>query len=106
MRKYNKTTLTKAISIALLVNLPAVAIAADTYGVNASNENIIISNKDIIENVNYGVLVSNGYNATVNAGDLTINADKAAAYIKEKNYGTINLNTSVNLNANINGGGN
>ena len=81
------STLVKAIALAFLFNVPAVAFSADTYGVNASKEDVKLTDTNLIENVTYGAWVDKGHQAEINSNGLTISARKAVAYIKSGKWG-------------------
>ena len=85
------STLVKAIALAFLFNVPAVAFSADTYGVNASKEDVKLTDTNLIENVTYGAWVDKGHQAEINSNGLTISARKAVAYIKSGKWGGVDL---------------
>ena len=94
MQKLNLSALTKAISLTFLFYIPTVALSADTYGVEATTENVTITDKNKIENVDYGAYVDKGFMASVDSQGLEISANKAVAYIKKDKWGSINLDAN------------
>lgn len=98
----------KPTAVALIIGsifaMPYVAHAT-TYGVDASNADQVVSDKNSFSDVDYGVYVSNDHSATVTNDSITINAKKGGAFVKNKYGGTIGLTaTAGDVDITVSGG--
>lgn len=84
--------LTTAILVASLFPL---AHAADSYGVHAKTEDLLITEQSVFENVDYGVSAENEHSATINSdADITLSVKKAGVYVNSKKTGSVFLNAA------------
>ena len=88
----------KPTAVALIIGsifaMPYVAHAT-TYGVDASNADQVVTDKNSFSDVDYGVYVSKDHSATVTNDSITINAKKGGAFVKNNYGGTIDLTATT-----------
>ena len=98
----------KPTAVALIIGsifaMPYVAHAT-TYGVDASNADQVVTDKNSFSDVDYGVYVSKDHSATVTNDSITINAKKGGAFVKNNYGGTIGLTaTAGDVDITVSGG--
>lgn len=92
--------LTTALTVTALFSLSHGAMAADSYGIDASKANQTVTDRTEIKDVDYGIYVSKGHTADVSSPtDLTIATKKAATNISKGSDqgGTIRLTADNTL---------